>query len=157
MAPPNRTLLTRSRGLAGQLRVYDTRDALECEEFEQGEITRWRVFYDDVQLVTLHRSPGALFAGAAGALAALFSWLGFKLGQQEGLRAGLVLFGLTGLPCLLAMLLRLLLGAHTLTVYGRRTKARIRFGVRRARAREAFDRICRLVAEGQQRARTAAS
>jgi hypothetical protein len=51
---------------------------------------------------------------------------------------GLVLFGFTAFPVLLALALRLVLGLDVVTVFGPRSRATLHFSVRKARAREVF-------------------
>jgi hypothetical protein len=65
--------------------------------------------------------------------------------------AGLVVFALTCLPALLALALRLALGLDVVTVYGRRTRAKLHFWLRKSRGRETFRLVCRLARERQQR------
>jgi len=147
-APGGRVLVAKVRGLGGQLRFYTTAAGFECDQFAQGELARRRMFYDDVRLVTLHRSLGWPFLVTNGALAVLGGALVYPLGR-ENLRWGLVAFAVVCLPFLVAIALRLLLGRHAVTLYGRRNRLQLSFGLRETRARAVFDAVRRRVAEEQ--------
>ena len=144
-------LIVKSRRPAGQLRVYEGREALELDEFEHGEIVRRRIFYDEVLLVTLHRTIGWTFVAVNAGVAALFGYMAVSLARQEGLRTGIVAFGFTGLPFLATGFASLVLGRHTVTVCGRRSRAAIPLALRGGRAREVFQEIARIVEDRQAR------
>ena len=130
--------------------VYATRDCFEIDEVEGYDVTRKRVFYDDVVLVTRHRIvPWALIVLCS--LLTLFGGLAaFGLrGAATGV-AGFTLFVLTlGLVTLTVLLATL--GGDSVTVQGKRTQARMDFVLRRGRATEVYRRACRLARERQQR------
>jgi len=143
-----RRLVVKARRLAGQLRVYATNEALEFDDFAQGELRRRRMFYDEVLLVTRHGSVGWPFLGACGALIALLAMPAVALARQQPGDA-LILFGLLDGPLLLAVLVQLIRGSHTVTVWGKRSRARIPLGIRAGRARMVFAELCKLVREKQ--------
>jgi len=147
---PRRTYLGAASGFETRQRVYATRDCLEIDEIEQYDVTRRRVFYDDVLLVTYHRFRGWVFLLLTGLAALAAAALSVEIARTEA-RAGLVLFALFGLPFLLAFVLRATLGVDAVTVYGRRSKARLHFPFRKGRAREVLMQICRSVRQAQQR------
>jgi hypothetical protein len=129
--------------------VYRTRDCFEIDDVEGYEVTRKRVFYDDVVLVTRHRfvpwTPvvlGVVFAGLLGL---------FALGLLSEARiASFVLFVVTLLLLLLVVLLFTVAGT-VVTIQGKRTQARMEFILRPGRAAEVYRRACRLVRERQER------
>ena len=130
--------------------VYATRDCFEIDEVEGYDVTRKRVFYDDVVLVTRHRIvPWALIVLCS--LLTLFGGLtAFSLrGAATGV-AGFTAFVLT-LALLTLTVLLVALGGDAVTVQGKRTQARMDFVLRRGRAIEVYRRACRLARERQQR------
>ena len=130
--------------------VYAARDCFEIDEVEGYDVTRKRVFYDDVVLVTRHRFvPWApvILSGLLSLLGGLFA---FGLHSEVGSIAGFTLFVLTlGLVTLTVLLATL--GGDSVTVQGKRTQARMDFVLRRGRATEVYRRACRLARERQQR------
>ena len=136
--------------------VYRTRDCFEIDDVEGFEVSRKRVFYDDVVLVTRHRFVpwtqavvGLVFAGLTGLFALAF--------RSQARVAGFVFFVLAMLLLLLVVLL-FAVGAVAVTVQGKRTQARMDFVLRPGRAADVYRRACRLVRERQARlARQAAA
>ena len=59
------------------------------------------------------------------------------------------------LPFVILIALRFVLRVDVVTVYGVRTKAEMQFWFRKARARQAYQQVCRLARERQQRIRNA--
>jgi uncharacterized integral membrane protein len=148
-----RTLIGKWTSAISRVRVYELPDSLEVESNEQFEVTRRRVFFDDVQLVTYHRRRGIPYLLVMGTLAALSNGLilvGFILDRSTGV-AFLVTFGLVAIPSLIAFLIRAIWGLDIITVYGRRSKAAVRFRLKKQRAREVYGHICALVRETQRR------
>ena len=136
-------------GFTSRESVYRTRDCFEIDDVEGYEVTRKRVFYDDVVLVTRHRfvpwTPvvlGVVFSGLLGLLA-----LGLR---SAGNVAGVVFFVVTIMLLVLVVLL-FAVGGVVVTVQGKRTQARMEFVLRPGRAAEVYGRACRLVRERQQR------
>jgi hypothetical protein len=129
--------------------VYRARDCFEIDDVEGYEVTRKRVFYDDVVFVTRHAFVpwtnvvlAVVFSGLLGLMA-----LGFR---SEARIASFVLFVVTVLLLLLVVLL-FAVGGAVVTVQGKRTQARMVFVLRPARAAEVYRRACRLVRERQVR------
>ncbi len=58
MTVARRTLLGRGSTLSSRLRVFRTPDAVEVDEIEGYDVTRRRVRFDEVLLVTYHRIVG---------------------------------------------------------------------------------------------------
>ncbi len=147
---PRRTYLGAASGFEIRQRVYAARDCLEIDEIEQYDVMRKRVFYDDVLLVTYHRFRGRVYLLVTGLAAFASAVLSAQIARTQT-QLGLFFFALLGLPFLLAFALRATLGVDTVTVYGRRSKARLHFPFRRRRAREVLKQICRSVQQTQQR------
>jgi hypothetical protein len=148
--PSRRILLGGLSGLTSFSRVYRTPDAVEVDEIEGTDVTRRRVLFEEVLLVTHHREYGTVFMVTTAALLAGFGALGAAVAVGDR-TAGLILLGLTALPALGALALRLAVGIDVVTVYGRRTRASLRFWLRKSRGREVFRLICRLARERQER------
>ena len=144
-----RKLLGRASRVATRQRVYSVADGLEIDEVDHYEVRRSRVLYDDVVLVTHHRYRGvwpfvfmALFAGLLGWM----SWLLYK----EAPPMGEVAAATTVLPLVLLMILRALLGVDEINVYGRRTRARLRFLFRKSYGRKLLGEITSAVRRRQE-------
>jgi hypothetical protein len=129
--------------------VYRARDCFEVDEVEGYDVTRKRVFYDDVVLVTRHRFvpwAQAILLLVVGGLLGLLA-LGLR---SEARTASFVLFLLT-MALLLVVVLLFSVGGVAVTVQGKRTQARMDFVLRPRRAADVYARACRLVRERQAR------
>ncbi len=149
---PARRLLGTADGIAERVRVYHTAEALEIDLMEYYNVRRRRVFFDEVQLVTLHSKRG-LVAGAVvwGVLALLVGLAAAgvaKNGSSQALFAFLAATVTLAVACLVAMLVPV----WTITVFGKRTRARIRFRLRGGKALRVYEEICRATAEAQEAA-----
>ena len=85
--PPRRTLIGKRNGVSTRQRIYRTADALEIEEVEGYDVTRRRVFFDDIVLVTYHQFLGWPFLVALGVLltfSAFFTVLASLGSRQSG-------------------------------------------------------------------------
>jgi hypothetical protein len=154
MTPPARKLIGRNSGAMSRQRVYETADGIEVESHEGYEVTRKRVLFQEVLLVTIHRESGRAFVISTG-LATLFFIL-MALILQVTSPAAAITFALLAVPFLIACLVRLILKHDYVTVFGRRSKAAMRF-MRKRRAREVYGRICSRTTEVQRAATPAAS
>ncbi len=129
--------------------VYRARDCFEIDEIEGYDVTRKRVFYDDVVLVTRHGFvpwPSVVVSGVFAAFFGLFAFA-FRSGPKA---AGFTVFALALAFLTLAVVL-VAVGGEAVTVQGKRTQARMDFALRRGRAVEVYRRACRLVRERQER------
>jgi hypothetical protein len=122
----------------GYRRVFELEDGLEVDENTLIEIERTRVYFDDVLGITYHRQRGVAFLVITGIFALIFIALMGTLYASTGEPAAAAVFGVFAAPFVLAFFLRLLLGIDVITVYGRRTMARMKFFFRKARAREIY-------------------
>jgi hypothetical protein len=154
-APSRRTRIGRSATIGTRETVYQTADGIEVDSAQQFEVVRQRVLYEDIRMVTYHRRRGVAFLITTAVMSAFFIFMGVAvagLGGEAWIGA-MVFFGLA-VPALIAFLLRAVLSVDIITVYGRRSKAVIRFPFRKARARELYGTIC-AAARGAQRVRPA--
>lgn len=149
---PGRTLLGKWTGplQLTKVTIWQTPEGFDVESNEHFEVANTRVFYDDVQLVTYHREYGALYLLITG-----FVSLGFLL--LMGVIASLpreawvvaVVFGVMGSPFMIAFLLRAAFGVDVVTIFGRRSKARLRYRFRKKKAREVYGHVCAAVRNAQ--------
>ena len=157
MTEQPRKLLSRWGNLFSRDSVYQTAEGLEVDASEHYEIVRRRVFFDDVQLVTFHREYGIAYLLITAVIALFFGTIGFVIltASTQAWPAALVFFGFAA-PAALMFIFRVLFGVDVISVFGRRSKAVLRFsGMRRRRAREVYGQICstvrRVQAEAEQR------
>jgi hypothetical protein len=146
MASETRRLIGKAHSIGARAAIYQAEDGLEIETYEQYDVVQRRVLFDDVLMVTIHRELGPLYLFLTGALAAFFLGIGMLIlsFNIDAWPAALV-FGVFGAPALLAFLIRLFLGVDVVTIFGRRSKANIRFALRKRKAREVYGAICAAV------------
>src|SRR5688572_13799943 len=152
-----RRLLGTRGNLGGATRVYRTQDGLEIDDAEDERIFRKRVFWDEVLMVTLHHGrdvPFVIFALIGAGFLALFS---FAMGAAASVVAGVVMSLLTWVPLVVYTIVRVVQGVPTVSVYGRRTMARLTFPLRPGRARAVYAEISGAARRRQDAARTAAT
>ncbi len=149
-AVPPRKRIGRWNDVASRQIVYQTDEALEVDEIDHFEIVRKRVYFDDVLLVTMHSRVGVGFVITMGLFFVLLVSIAavFQSAHVPPVAAG---FGVASLPFLTAILARLILRQEVITVYGRRSKASMKFTFRKTFAHEKFNEICSLVNQAQER------
>jgi hypothetical protein len=153
MAAP-RKYLGRDQNLGAAIRVYLLPDAIEIDELTFVEIERTRVYFDDILAITYHRSVSVLFLVLTGLVGGIPLMTGLYLltqGQTSGAAALLVMAA----PWLLFFLVHLFLRTDVITVFGRRTMARMRFQVRKGRARAVYAELTEKVRIAQEAIRAA--
>lgn len=146
-----RTLLRRSRTMMGTDAAFLTEDGLDVDASENYEITRRRVFFDDVQLVTIHRERGVAYLIATGAFGTLFLAMAIFIVSIsfEAWPAAIFPFALGIIP-FIAFLIRLAVGRDVVSVFGRRSKAVMRFNpFQQRRARAVYGQVCAAVRRAQ--------
>lgn len=142
-----RRYLGRAQSLSERVRTYWTDEALEVDRADNYEIRRRRVFFDEILLVTLHNTRGVLVSILPLSLALLFAI--FALAASDEPDASLFFW------LMAAIFVAFAVGAAlapvwVVTVYGKRTRARMHFRLRQAKARQIYAEICRAAAEAQQ-------
>ena len=145
--PPRRKALGRDAGLGLRTYLFLTPDALEVDEVDGVNVVRTRVLLDDILLVTLHKSPpwGMFWTGL------VFLGLGALFMRLVPVGPGRLVFALLAFPLPLAMVLSTFFGVHYVTVFGRRSKARMAWRLGGARARRAFELLVGRVSMAQAR------
>lgn len=146
MTPAKRKLLGRNTGLMLRETVYEAADAIESEAHEGYDVTRKRVLFEEVLLVTIHREMGLPYVVTMAVAAILFGGIAF-LARQEAAVA--ISFGVLAVPFFIGCVFRLVWKLDYVSVFGRRSKAAMRFSIRKRRAREVYDRICSRTLEVQ--------
>jgi hypothetical protein len=146
MTPLPRKKLGRNVTAMTRETIFETADAIEVESREGYEITRKRVLFEEVLLVTIHRAVGLPYVISLGLLGAIFGAVAL-IGFHEPVV--FITFGLLALPFLTACVVRLILKLDIVSVFGRRSKAVMRFALGRRRAREVYGRICSRTSEVQ--------
>jgi hypothetical protein len=146
MTPGPRKKLGRNVTAMTREAIFETADAIEVESRAGYEVTRKRVLFEEVLLVTIHRAVGLPYVISLGLLAIIFGAVALA-----GFREPVVFitFGLLALPFLTACVVRLILKVDTVSVFGRRSKAVMRFAIHKRRAREVYGRICSRTSEVQ--------
>lgn len=148
---PQRVHVGAHLGLAERMRVFRIPDALEVDSSDHFEIYRRRVFLDEVLLVTLHKGwGGGLYPWVIGVLAFLSACTAgilFAVPEVEEIRNGFLIA--TAALVLLAVA-TVFIPAWTVTVYGRRTRARMRYRFREEKARAVYAEVCAAAAAAQQ-------
>jgi hypothetical protein len=149
MTPAPRKLLGRNAHMMSRDAVYETPDSIEVVSREGYEVTRKRVLYEEVLLVTIHRATGPLYVTFTALAAFFFGALALVFQFAMKATPVAIVFGILALPFLIACVIRLLLKVDFVTVFGRRSKALMRFTFRKRRAREVYGRICARAVEVQ--------
>lgn len=141
-----RRYLGRAQSLAERVRTYWTDEALEVDQVDNYEIRRRRVFFDEILLVTLHTTRGFLISILPFFLALLFLVMALAAREEPAASTafwvGAALFAAFAVGAALTPI-------WVVTVYGKRTRARMHFRLRQARARAIYAEICRAAADAQ--------
>jgi hypothetical protein len=149
---PARTRLGSSAQAFGRESVYELADGIEVESIENYEVIRRRVLFEDVLLITFHREMGFWFILLNGLVGAFFLFIGVVVVSTQlrgNMWAYLAPWLVMAFPFLLFAALRAILGVEVISIFGRRSKAQIRFTFRKRRAREVYGRILARVRQAQ--------
>lgn len=149
MNPP-REFLGREIDLASRKKVFLIPDALEVDEASFLRIERTRVYFDDVLALTRHAQVGVFFAILMGLCTLLFGGIALAvLGASPSEPAVAIAFACAAAPFAIALVLRLAMKVDVITVYGKRTKARMMFSFRKGRARQIYEDLARRIRSRQ--------
>ena len=153
MSAERRTLIGRSTSLVGREAIWQIPDGLEIQSKESYEVVRRRVLFEDITFVTYHRQYGVGYLLVTGLIALLFFTIAIAIIAGAGFEAwpAAIPFAIIGLPALIGFSLRLMFRLDVITVFGKRTKASIRFRLRKKRAREVYAQIVAAVRAAQSR------
>jgi hypothetical protein len=134
-------------------KVYEKPDGLEIDSSRAFELTRRRVLFDEVLMITFHRSYSGVFMAVNGIAALFFIGVGMMIASVSGETGATVMgaiFVVFGLPFLGGFLYSLR-GKDIVTVCGRRSKGVIAFTARSPRAREVYGHLCATVRNAQRK------
>jgi hypothetical protein len=147
-----RFFLGNEPSIGGYRRVFEIEGALEIDENNFTQIERTRVYFDDVLGMTYHKElgPGFLIGTGLGSLILVFGLI-LAASDSDLLPVGIT-FVVLGAPFTIAFLLRLILKLDVITVYGRRTKATLKYGFRKGFARELYTTLAAKIRHRQERA-----
>lgn len=141
-----RRYLGRAQSLAERVRTYWTDEALEVDQVDNYEIRRRRVFFDEILLVTLHTTRGFLLSILPLFMGLLFAALALAASAEP---AASTVFWIAAAAFIAFAVGAALVPIWVVTVYGKRTRARMHFRLRQAKARAIYADICRAAAEAQ--------
>lgn len=146
----DRVLLGGNATFASRERVWQTSEGFEIDSNIHYEIARRRVLFEDVLMVTLHHTATPAYLAVTAIFGIFFMALGGAIIAlvTDAWPASIPLF-MIGLPALIAFFIRLVYGLDIITIFGRRSKATIRFGMRKSRVREVYGQICAAVRAAQ--------
>lgn len=142
MSAGERTFLGRNAGVAERQTIYESADGLEVDSIEQYERSRLMVLFEDIVLVTYHREVGWPMVVLNAALASVFFLIGGLIFAANGSVVVAAIFAAVGVPSLVLIMVRLARQVDVISVFGRRSKAVIRFPYRKRRARETYGHLC---------------
>jgi len=146
-----RRLLGRNATIASRQAVYEIEDGIEVDSTEQYELSRRRVLFEDVVLITYHREIGWPHMLANGFVLLVVLVVVGSIVGSNGPASAAIITALFGLPSLVLIIIRLILKLDVVTVFGRRSKARIRFAYQKREGRQVYARLCSRTREVQDR------
>ena len=110
------------------------------------EIRRRRVFFDEILLVTLHSTSSLVISILPPFLGLLFALAG--LGARDEPSASYAFWTVAAFFLALGVAMAFV-SVWVVTVFGKRTRARMHFRLRQTKAREVYAEICRAAADAQ--------
>jgi hypothetical protein len=143
---PRRIRLGTHASISSRSQIYLGAEGIEIDEhtgFASGQ--RTRVLFDEVQLVTLDRrrsKPGLWISAAGIVFIVLCCLIAFSGSKEHGTEMTAAVYGFTALllsaPFWLYLTIHLIFGADHVTIFGKRSTAKMSFNFRKARARDVF-------------------
>jgi hypothetical protein len=108
-------------------------------------------------LITRHRTVNWLAAIVLFFFFGMTAFWSLIVGAiAESLVVGVVAFAILGVPQLVFLILHLAVKVEVVTVFGQRMRVRMRFWLRKRRANEVFDEVCRIARQTQESQRRSA-
>lgn len=142
MTTPAKTLIGRDNGLASSGRVYETDDAIVAETSDQYELSRKSVLFEDILLITYHREIGWTFVVVQSVIIFFILLVAGITYASNGPSRVVAIMAAFAIPSVLALIVRLIFKVDVISIFGRRSRAAIRFSFRKKRARELYGRLC---------------
>jgi membrane protein implicated in regulation of membrane protease activity len=137
-----RTLIGRNFGFGTRERVFESEDAIEVDATDQYELSRKRVLFEDVALITYHREYGWAFLSVQTFVAIVFLAIAEVTYAAGGGWIPAMIISVFALPSIVAIFLRVTLQVDVISIFGRRSRATIRFSFQKKKARELYGRLC---------------
>jgi hypothetical protein len=137
-----RKLLGRNISIGSREAVYESDDAIEVDATDQYELARKRVLFEDIVLVTYHRELGWMYLALHGVVVVIFLAIAATTAAAQGGLVASAIISAFAAPSIILILLRAIFQVDVISVYGRRSRAQVRFLFRKKRARELYGRIC---------------
>ncbi len=131
--------------LATRTSVYERDNALEVDEQDAFHIRRRRVFFEDVLLVTLHDSISLLGIFTPFGVSSVLFLIAIAIGHEGGW-----ITAAFALPFIAYGVARMAIRDAIITVFGRRSRARIRFTLRRRKAQRTYEELCEKIRKAQE-------
>lgn len=145
-----RRLLNRHGGVISVYRIFLVDDGLEIDEVTPVEITRRRVYFDEVLALTYHQRIGKAFLAVTLIFMSLMLVPGLAAVLTSSNAAGGLWVSLAlASPFVLAILFRVIVHQDVITVFGRRGRAELRFSLRKGMARRTWAELSEAVAATQ--------
>jgi hypothetical protein len=142
MTTPVKTLIGKDNGLATRGRVYETDDAIVAETTDQYELSRKSVLFEDILLITYHREIGWAFVVVQSVVIFFVLLVAGITYAANGPLLSAAIIAAFAIPSIIALIVRLILKVDVISIFGRRSRAAIRFSFRKKRARELYGRLC---------------
>lgn len=137
-----RKYLGRNFGVGTRQRIYEQEDAIEVESSDQYELSRKRVLFEDVALITYHREYGWVYLTTQIILAVVFFAIAVVTYAAGGGTTAALILSAFALPPVILIVLRVALRVDVISIFGRRARATIRFSFQKQKARELYGRLC---------------
>ena len=137
-----RTLLGRNISIGSREAVYESADAIEVDATDQYELAHKRVLFEDVVLVTYHREMGWTYIALHGVIVVIFLAIAATTAAAQGGLVASAIISTFAAPSIVLILLRAIFQVDVISIYGRRSRAQVRFLFQKKRARELYGRIC---------------
>ena len=143
-----RTRIGRNNDFATRQVIYRTPNGIEVDELDHFEVVRKRVFYDDVLLVTWHREQSWGYIVFMIIVLTIFGLL--ALAARSIPPMAMTLAAIAALALILGIA-RVLTQVDVVTIFGRRSKATLRYPYRKAYARRIYNETCANAAAAQRK------
>jgi len=137
-----RKLLGRNISIGSREAIYESDDAIEIDATDQYELAHKRVLFEDVVLVTYHREIGWMYIALHGVVVVIFLAIAATTAAAQGGLVPSAIISAFAVPSIVLILLRAIFQVDVISIYGRRSRAQVRFLFRKQRARELYGRIC---------------
>jgi hypothetical protein len=138
----SRTPLGRNFGIGTRELVYESDDAIEVESSDHYELSRKRVLFEDIALITYHREFGWAFLSANIFVAVIFLAIAEVTYAGGGGWIAAAIISAFAVPSIIAIFLRLTYRVDVISIFGKRSRATVRFSFKKQKAREIYGRLC---------------